>query len=130
MTRRVIVTGSRYWSDRAAVRRALEGEYLALESGRLVVVHGGCASGADAYAAEWCRQNNGWDLLTEESHAADWDRYGKAAGPIRNGQMVAKGADLVLAFLQPDAPNNGTRNCIKLARAAGIPVRTYPQESP
>lgn len=122
---RILVTGSRYWSDRAAVHRALNVEFYT--HGPLTVVHGGCASGADAYAAEWA-QLYAADGVTEESHAADWDRHGKAAGPIRNGQMVAKGADLVLAFLQPGAANNGTRNCIKLATAAGIPVRTYPEE--
>lgn len=127
MTRRVIVTGSRKWADRVAVHRALDEQYRALEAGHLTVVHGGCASGADAYAAEWCWWNVEASVV-QESHAADWDRHGKAAGPIRNGQMVAKGADLVLAFLQPGAPNNGTRNCIKLARAAGIPVRTHPEE--
>jgi len=59
-----------------------------------------------------------------EVHRADWKKYGRAAGPIRNKQMVELGADLCLAF--PDHPkghgSRGTWNCVKLAQQAGIPV--------
>lgn len=129
MSRRILVTGSRYWADRSAVRRALDEQYLGLEEGTFTVVHGGCASGADAYAAEWAQQNATHGVV-EETHAAAWDRTGRGAGPIRNRHMVRLGADLVLAFLQPGQANNGTRNCIALARAAGLTVRTYPEETP
>ena len=54
-------------------------------------------------------------------HPADWDKHGKAAGMIRNREMVALGADICLAF--PIGRSPGTRACIREAQRAGIPVR-------
>lgn len=50
---------------------------------------------------------------------ADWDKYGKAAGYIRNKQMLDEGKpDLVVAF----PGGKGTTNMVKLAGCAGIKV--------
>lgn len=122
MTARVIVTGSRHLLDRRLVWAVLD--ELWQQHRALVVVHGGCTSGADQLAAEWCRENAHLGVI-QKSYAADWDRHGKAAGPIRNGHMIRHGADLVVAFIQPGAANNGTRNCIAQAERARIPVATY-----
>lgn len=55
-------------------------------------------------------------LINEE---ADWQTHGKAAGPIRNGAMLAKHApDGVVAF----PGHNGTADCVRQAEAAGIKV--------
>ena len=88
-----------------------------------VLVHG-AARGADKTAAKiWTSRG-----LVDEPHPANWKQFGRAAGHIRNEEMVALGADLMLAFLVADAapgepPRNvGTRNCIKQARDAGIEV--------
>lgn len=54
---------------------------------------------------------------------ADWQRYGKAAGPIRNGLIIREGIQALFAF--PDDHlhiSPGTANCISQARKAGIPV--------
>lgn len=125
MTRplRILVTGSRNWTDRAVIRAALVealGTYTTI--GLPVLVHGG-ARGADALAhVEWHRlmsQRPGW-LAEPEVHRADWDRYGKAAGHRRNAEMVAAGATVCLAF--PLGESRGTRGCMALAERAGIPV--------
>ena len=50
---------------------------------------------------------------------ADWSTYGRAAGPIRNKQLV-QASDAVLAFVAPTS--KGTRNTIGLARERGLPV--------
>lgn len=85
-----------------------------------VLVHGG-ATGADTEAARVGQQLLN---LPTEVHRADWSKYDRAAGPIRNKEMVNCGADLCLAF--PDHPkgqgSRGTWNCIDLAHQAGIPV--------
>lgn len=53
---------------------------------------------------------------------ADWDKHGKAAGPIRNQQMLDEGKpDLVLAF----AGGKGTDDMCRRARAAGVEVRRF-----
>lgn len=45
----------------------------------------GAARGADTVAAEWAQDR----AVMELAHPADWDRYGKRAGPIRNAEMLA-----------------------------------------
>jgi hypothetical protein len=55
---------------------------------------------------------------------AKWDEYGKAAGPIRNQEMVDSKPDLVLAFWDGRSP--GTLDAIKRAVLAGIEVNIYP----
>lgn len=122
-TLRILVTGSRKWTDRDVIRAALLdalGTYTTI--GQPVLVHGG-ARGADALAhVEWHRlmsQHPGW-LADPEVHRADWDRYGKAAGHRRNAEMVTAGATVCLAF--PLGESRGTRGCMALAERAGIPV--------
>jgi YspA, cpYpsA-related SLOG family len=129
---RVLVTGSRDLTDPAAVHDALNEIWADPDRNvreLLVVVHGDNPAGADYYAHRWCAARR--DLLAgvrEERHPADWATHGKAAGPNRNQKMVDLGADLCLAFLQPGAANTGTTDCVRRARAAGIPVTTHGQE--
>jgi hypothetical protein len=97
MTRRpvrIMITGSRTWTDRTAIAHAISGclRSVGTSIGGAgpfpIVVHGG-ARGADQLADVVAR-NWGW---TPERHPADWDRHGRAAGFRRNAAMVALGAD-------------------------------------
>lgn len=130
---RLLVTGSRLWSDKRAIAGALSwavgcfpdllapGEHgLELLRGRVTVVHGG-ARGADALAG---RIAAAWGMRVEV-HPADWDRWGRSAGHRRNAEMVALGADLCLAF--PIGASRGTRGCMELARKAGIRTYNWPE---
>lgn len=125
---RILVTGSREWANRDEMNLALEFEYLkAWREGRVpLLIHGG-ARGADTMAGEiWLRGTATGSHpkgLAVEVHPADWDTHGKAAGFIRNQQMVDRGADVCLAFLARAAANRGTRDCMGRAEAAGITVR-------
>lgn len=122
---RILVTGSRLWTDRVRIAYALL-HVLAhhVPTGPAVLVHGD-AYGADK-SAEKCwaalRNDTGRDL-TVERHRAEWTCYGRAAGHRRNAQMVALGADICLAF--PLGESRGTRGCMALAEKAGIPVISY-----
>ena len=115
-TVRVIVTGSRHWSDEDPIADALR-RLRGKHGDQLLVVHGDCRTGADRIARELCRALD----IRQERHPADWDRHGRAAGPIRNRAMVAQGADLVLAYVEGES--RGTRGLIALAELAGIEVR-------
>lgn len=53
---------------------------------------------------------------------AEWDKYGKAAGPIRNVEMMGY-ADFFIAVW--DGVSRGTKNAIQLARKQNIPGRIY-----
>lgn len=122
-TFRVLVTGSRAWIDPLPVHNALNG--LLREHGALAVMHGACPSGPDSYAAQWVAQavRRHPGCVVEIPVPADWETYGRKAGPLRNQHMVALGHDLVLAFW--DGTSRGTADCIRRAEKAGIPVRRY-----
>lgn len=138
-TYRVLVTGSRSWPSRDAVWERLA--MLCAEElpggGTLTVVHGDCPSGADRFARKWCVMADPFagptDIrVIQECHAADWDRFGKAAGFRRNAEMVALGADLVLAFPWPGDRklSRGTWHCIDAARKAGLIVEIVAPAGP
>ncbi|ALF00932.1 hypothetical protein SEA_SERENITY_65 [Mycobacterium phage Serenity] len=124
--RRVLITGSRVWKDRSLVWHALGIELQRSPNG-LTVVHGG-ARGADDIADRWAwgMKQEGWHVLPE-LHRADWDRYGKRAGILRNIEMVKAGADICLAF--PLGVSRGTRHCMAAAEKAGIPVINFGDRS-
>jgi len=106
---RLVVTGSRDWTDRACVEEALR----RLPVGRLA--HGG-ARGLDAIAAEMATEL-GWEVV---AYPADWSR-GKRAGSERNVRMVdAERPDIVLAFPLPQS--RGTWHCARYAHSLGVPV--------
>ena len=119
--RRVLVTGSRDWSDIKTLYNALTDEWL--EHGNFTLIHGG-ANGADKLAHEWAK----WSVMIDgfnisiEVFPADWNQ-GKKAGPLRNQTMVDSGADICLAFPRDDS--RGTLDCIRRARAAKIPVKVF-----
>lgn len=116
--RRILVCGGRSFRDTDLLEATLEQELAASPTG-LTIVHGG-ASGADAIANAWAWGKRAKGLnVRAEPHPADWARYGKAAGPIRNGEMVDSTPDLVLAFQGGD----GTADCVRQAQAAGLEVR-------
>lgn len=108
---RVLVCGSRTWTDAATIARVL-GE---LPEGT-VIIHG-AARGAD-YLAGIEAEGYGFKL---EEYPADW-RLGRRAGPLRNQRMLDEGRpDRVIAFRMP-GPSRGTDDMVRRARAAGIPV--------
>ena len=83
-----------------------------------IIVHGGC-SGIDLYAAELAKLN-GFETMT---YPADWSVYGRAAGPIRNKQMLEyEDPDLVIAFHPDISLSRGTKNMMITAWKAGKPV--------
>jgi Bifunctional DNA primase/polymerase, N-terminal/YspA, cpYpsA-related SLOG family len=113
-TFRVLVTGSRTWTDEDAIVDALARLSVEHDSA-LVVVHGGCPRGADAIAHAWCHSTG----TAVERHPADWST-GRAAGHRRNAAMVATRPDLCLAFIRDGSP--GATGCAALAERAGIPT--------
>jgi hypothetical protein len=120
VTKRILITGSRDWTDRATIEAALSEQWSPTECpvGQ-VLVSGACPTGADRIAEDVWLQMGG-DV---ERHPADWDKHGKAAGPRRNQEMVDLGAAICLAFPLPNS--RGTKHCMAAAERAGIPVHVF-----
>lgn len=99
--KKVIVTGGRDYNDFVMVTDILD--FIKPD----LVIQGG-ATGADSQARNYCAE---WHIecLTYE---ADWNKFGRVAGPIRNKQMCSEHQDaIVIAF----PGGKGTENCIKEA---------------
>lgn len=111
---RVLVCGDRNWVDKEAIRRELS------TITNLEVVIEGEASGADSLAREVAEEMG----VPVEKYPAEWGKYGKAAGPIRNTQMLDEGnPDLVLAFHNNIAESKGTKNMVKQSTSRGIKTK-------
>lgn len=76
------------------------------------VVSGG-ARGIDALGEAWAKEQN----IPIERYPADWNAYGKKAGPMRN-RVMAENADALIAIW--DGESNGTRNMIEEASNRGL----------
>jgi hypothetical protein len=108
---RVLVCGGRDYTNKIRVYKVLN-EYLSIVA---LIIEGG-AKGADALARAWAKEH----CVPYSTYEADWEKYGRAAGPIRNTRMQKEGKpDLVIAF----GGNTGTNHMVKIAKAAKIPVR-------
>ena len=107
---RVLVCGGRDFMDRTWLFRELD----ALRSDRgVTIIISGCARGADTLGIEWAEARG----VEVARFPADWNTHGRAAGPIRNQQMLDEAKpDLVIAF----PGGRGTADMVRRARAAGI----------
>jgi hypothetical protein len=103
---RVIIAGSRSFTDyelfKIFMATAMK-EELNIEDIDEVV--SGCAPGADTLGERWAKENG----IPVKRFPAHWDKYGMAAGPMRNAEM-ADYADFLIAFWHPLC--RGTSNMI------------------
>lgn len=109
----VLVCGGRKFDDWGVFTREMVAASNRLGTIRRIL-HGG-ASGADTFARHLAKA---WQLPAEE-YAAEWSKYGRSAGPIRNQRMLDEGKpDFVVAF----PGGRGTADMVQRARAAGVEV--------
>lgn len=111
---RVLCCGDRNWGYRGVIRRVL----TSLTDRPITVVHGACR-GADEIAASIATTLG----MATEAHPADWNKHGKAAGPIRNQAMLESGIDLVLAFHNDIDASKGTADMVRRAQSAGVKTK-------
>lgn len=109
---RVLVTGGRHYKDKKKVFEVLDQIH---ELSGISAVGNGHAAGADSLAHLWCRSRG----VKECRYRANWLRYGKRAGPIRNAGMLSLfQPDLIVAF----PGGEGTANMVSLGNDKGVPV--------
>lgn len=75
----------------------------------------GRARGVDRKGEDWAKENN----VPILKMPADWQKYKKAAGPIRNTQMAEKG-DALLCFW--DGKSTGTKDMIECAKKKNLKI--------
>jgi len=108
----VLVCGGRDFANYALLERVLDRRHGMLTFTR--VVHG-AARGADTMAGRWAAERG----VPFVSYPANWETYGKRAGPLRNTEMLQlEKPDLVIAF----PGGKGTADMVGKAHTAGVRV--------
>lgn len=116
---KVIIAGSRKWTDYATLKEKCD-IFLSekLKSGEEVIIISGHATGADRLGELYAKEKK----LKCNIIPANWDKYGKRAGMMRN-ETMAKMADACIVFFAADSENKGTTNMKYTALRHRIPVR-------
>lgn len=116
---RVIIAGCREFNDYEFLRQKCDNILSKVRQTHSVVIVSGTARGADQLGERYAAER-GYQV---RRFPADWDRHGKAAGPIRNA-LMADSADALIAFW--DGMSRGTKNMIDTAKNRGLSVRIIP----
>ena len=118
---KVVVTGSRCFEEHELIWKTLDLMHAKEPIRRLA--HGDCpdpngvpgAVSVDQECARWADAHG----VPFKPYPADWKKHGRAAGPIRNREMLkAERPHLVIAF----PGGQGTHNCVRTARKLGLRV--------
>ena len=116
---KVIVAGTRYFNDYDLMCTKLD---CLLKHPTNIEIVSGAARGADVLGERYAKEHN----IQIKRFPADWDKYGKRAGYIRNNQM-ADYADYLVAFW--DGKSRGTLLMINLAKEKGLKVKVINYET-
>lgn len=110
---KLIIAGSRTFTNYKKLCQ--ECDHLLQDQTDIEIVSGAYFRGADKLGEQYAKERR--YKLTP--FPANWNQYGKAAGPKRNQQM-ANYADTLIAFW--DGKSKGTKNMIQLAKICGLTV--------
>jgi hypothetical protein len=108
---KVIIAGSRDFVDGRLLSDTLAGF-----DGEITEVFSGTAYGADQLGENWANDYG----IPVHRFPPQWHLHGRAAGPLRNQQMVDL-ADALVAFKTHD-DSRGTNDVVDRARKKGIPT--------
>jgi hypothetical protein len=103
---KVVIAGCRDYADYNEAKCFIDECLLNINED--IVILSGCANGADKLGERYAVENN----LGIERYPAQWERFGRAAGPIRNKTMV-ENSDLIICFW--DSKSRGTKSLLSLA---------------
>jgi hypothetical protein len=110
--KRTLICGSREWDNLQLISKWI------IELNPSVVIEG-AAPGADSLAAHLAKMRR----IPVREFPANWEKFGKAAGPIRNNQMLLEGKpDVVLAFHKDLSKSKGTKDMVTKAKRAALPI--------
>lgn len=108
---KLAIIGSRTFDNYSLLQETLE-----FYKPKITLVVSGAAKGADSLGERWAIQNNIKTLI----FPADWEKYGKRAGFIRNEDII-KNCDCVIAFW--DGISKGTAHGLSLCEKYNMPYK-------
>ena len=111
---KVIIAGSRNFTDYQKLKK--ECDQFLQDQKNIKIVSGCHYKGADKLGIQYAIEK-GFNLI---KFPAEWNKFGKAAGPKRNKEM-AIAADALIAFW--DGKSRGTQNMTQLAKQKGLRVK-------
>lgn len=112
---RVLICGSRNWIDERVIEREIRKHRKEIK----LIIHGG-ARGADTLAGMIAHQLR----IPVKVFPAQWKRFGRGAGHIRNQQMLDEGKpDQVWAFTEDLRSSRGTKDMVHRATKAQVYYR-------
>ncbi len=112
--KKIVVAGCRYFNDYEMAKSFIL-ECLGNECDEVSFIVGDCR-GADSLGKRFAIES-GYNI---ETYPAEWSKYGRAAGPLRNKKM-AEACDLVICFW--DGISKGSASMIKYANKLGKSVK-------
>lgn len=115
---RIIIAGGRDFSNYSKLKAHMD-EFLETVTCPVTIVSGG-ARGADTLGEQYAREH-GYPV---KRFPANWDKYGKSAGPKRNEEMalyVAEEHGVLVAFW--DGKSRGTKDMIDRATEYKLEVQ-------
>ncbi|MBP3330402.1 MAG: DUF2493 domain-containing protein [Clostridia bacterium] len=116
MVKRIVVAGSRDYNDYEEAEKFITSCIKDLAEEHTLIFVSGTCRGADKLGERYAILN-GYRL---ECYPADWESYGKSAGPIRN-QYMAQISDYVICFW--DGKSRGTKSMIEYAMKLGKTIK-------
>lgn len=111
---KVIIAGSRNFTDYQKLKKNCD--QILQEQNNIQIVTGCHYKGADKLGIQYAHEKD-FNLI---KFPAEWNIYGRAAGPKRNNEMAIY-ADALVAFW--DGKSRGTKNMIQLAKQNGLIVQ-------
>ena len=115
---KILICGDRNYKNWEKIQN-----YLNTLDSETIIIHG-CAKGADSLAGNLAN-GLGLNILR---FPADWDTHGRAAGPIRNQQMLDEGQPDLVVYFHDDIENSkGTNDMITRAKKNKVKVIDNPQ---
>lgn len=120
---RIIIAGSRNFYNYDLLNETMKDFISLLDYYGDITILSGTARGADKLGEIWAEKQEGVVL---EHWPANWDKFGKSAGYIRNTEM-ANYADILIAFW--DGKSKGTKHMIDIALDKELLVKVVKYES-
>lgn len=115
---RLLVFGSRRWPFPGLVTNDLTSLYIDephVGPDPFKLITGG-AEGVDSLAEEWAQNMNVWSVV----YPADWKKYGRSAGPIRNQEMLeSENPTLYRGWILDNS--TGSMDMLSRLQKAGVP---------